>query len=135
MFKFKQMCDIITLKETVSYDERKRIFHTITQKHPDRIPVIIEPHSCMDPKISQKKYLVNNNLYLETLFDNAMKHMNHPNGVINFYIKNKCPIYHYLNNDINSSTYKLISPNDSLKTLYQNHKDRDGFLYIVYAYK
>lgn len=102
-------------KSRFSLNERKRESEAIMRKYPDKIPVICTPINA--PNIIKNKYLVSvdvNIMYLLFVIRQNMK-ASQDQGL--FFI---------INNTIPSSSDRMIS-------LYDMHKDPDGFLYINYT--
>ncbi|MCO5550494.1 hypothetical protein L7F22_003981 [Adiantum nelumboides] len=90
----------------------------IRQKYPDRIPVIVEKAPRTDiPDIDKKKYLVPSDLNV---------------GQFVFVIRKRIKldaekaIFIFVNN--------VLPPTAALmSSIYEEHKDQDGFLYVTYS--
>jgi GABA(A) receptor-associated protein len=91
----------------------------ILQKYPDRIPVICErDNKKYDvPELVKKKFLLPKDLKMvEFIFivRNKMK------------IDNKMALFFTINGNVPNST-------QTMHNLYEEYKERDGFLYIIYT--
>jgi GABA(A) receptor-associated protein len=95
-------------------DEAQRIM----DKYPSRVPIIVTKHKhCKLPDIDKNKYLVDKDMNIrEFLY------------VIRSRIKldKSETIFLTINN-------KLSSSNDIFSKIYNNEKNKDGFLYVVYS--
>jgi GABA(A) receptor-associated protein len=109
-----------SFKTKYAFQKRKNEADRILQKYPQRIPIICEkdPRSRDTPDIDRKKYLVPPDL-------SVAQFMYVIRGRIN--IMPDLSIYLFVNNTVMPATAQLLS------VLYEEHKDRDGFLYITYA--
>ena len=97
---------------------RKGESQKIMTKYPEKIPVIVEKQEHSDiPSIDKKKYLVPGDL-----------NMNHFIYVIRKRIKLEPSQTLFLMVD-----NRLCPSNVKLSEVYENYKDEDGFLYIVYC--
>ena len=108
-------------KLTKSFDDRCKESTEILKKYPTRIPLIIEKlENCNDkliPNIDKNKYLVPEDLTV---------------GQLTYVIKKRIKItpekaiFIFCNG-------KLLNSSNSLKFVYDNYKDKDGFIYIIYS--
>ena len=90
----------------------------IRKKYPDRVPVIVEKDESSDiDNIDKKKYLVPADLTVGQFVYVVRKRIKlEPEKAIFWFINNTLP------------------PTSSLMShVYNEHKDTDGFLYIVYS--
>ena len=104
------------LKNT--FENRKADSDKILLKYPNRIPIIVEKASkCSLNKIDKHKYLVPNDLNMNQFIYIIRKRIKLDNSQSIFFIvgNNVCP------------------SNVPLSSIYEEHKDEDGFLYIVYT--
>jgi GABA(A) receptor-associated protein len=107
-------------KNSLTLDQRIKKSELIKIKHPNLIPVIIEKYSNNKaPDLDRNKYLITKDSQfnvLANLIRNSIK------------LDKSKALFFYTNN-------KLINQADLMSVLYNNHKDKDGFLYIEYAYE
>jgi len=107
-----------SFKEEHTLDKRQAEAQRIREKYPDRIPVIVEKAEKTDiPDIDKKKYLVPSDLTVGQFVYVIRKRIKlSPEKAIFIFVKNVLP-----------PTAALMS------TIYEDHKDEDGFLYITYS--
>ena len=107
-------------------EERKKDFECLKNKHPDKIPMIIDRHPNY-PSLefpTKDKYLINESITIGE-FKNLFR-TKYFNISSEFLIKIK----------IFSVSEKIeISDNITVKDLYNEYKDEDGFLYLYYSYE
>lgn len=101
-------------KKKGSFEERKKESNRLIEKYQNRIPIIIE-----GPDKELHKLLSPENLKTVQLSNIIKK-----KAQINQYQA----LYFIIDNSI-------ISATDTMQSLYKNHKDKDGFLYIFYKYE
>ena len=108
----------MNFKSKFTLGERKTESTNILKKYPSRVPIICERSRETDiPLIDKHKYLVPRELSL---------------GQFIYVIRRRLKldavkaIFLFINNTIPPSM-------DIMGTLYENHKDIDGFLYITYS--
>lgn len=100
-----------------SFSKRQKEADKILSLYPDRIPVICERSDDNIPDIDKKKYLVPHDLTMGQFAFVIRKRIRlSPEKVLFVYVKNK-----------------LVPLTFPIKTLYDNYKNLDGFLYITYA--
>ena len=99
------------------FEKRLEESRRITQKYPERIPVICERISIDVPEIDRKKFLCPDDLSLANFMFVIRKRINLPP---------EKSIYLFING-------KLINNSKLLCQIYEDEKDKDGFLYIQYA--
>ncbi|CAM9093741.1 unnamed protein product [Phaeothamnion confervicola] len=107
-----------SFKDEHPVDKRKSESERIRAKYPDRIPVICEKADRSDiPDVDKKKYLVPSDLTVGQFM-----------GVIRKRIKlvPEKAMFIFVDS-VNPTTNALMS------TIYEEHKDEDGFLYITYS--
>eukprot|EP01128_Nolandella_sp_AFSM9_P006436 TRINITY_DN3305_c0_g1_i1.p1 TRINITY_DN3305_c0_g1~~TRINITY_DN3305_c0_g1_i1.p1 ORF type:complete len:119 (+),score=37.73 TRINITY_DN3305_c0_g1_i1:219-575(+) len=110
MSEFKQLHDL---------EKRTEVASKIRSKYPDRIPVIVEKYAKSDaPDIDKKKFLVPQDITAGRFMYELRKHMPTlaPEVAISLFVNNTFP----------PSAEMMMS-------LYEKHKDEDGFLYITYS--
>jgi len=101
-----------------SVEKRQAESSRIREKYPDRIPVIVEKAEKSDiPDIDKKKYLVPADLTVGQFVYVVRKRIKlSPEKAIFIFVSNVLP-----------PTAALMS------SIYEEHKDADGFLYITYS--
>mmetsp|Transcript_8154 Transcript_8154/g.15770 ORF Transcript_8154/g.15770 Transcript_8154/m.15770 type:complete len:128 (-) Transcript_8154:416-799(-) len=107
-----------SFKQENSLEKRKTEASRIKEKYPDRIPIIVEKAEKSDiPEIDKKKYLVPSDLTVGQFVYVIRKRIKlSPEKAIFIFVKNVLP-----------PTAALMS------SIYEEHKDEDGFLYITYS--
>lgn len=105
-------------KDEHPLEKRKAEAGRIKEKYPDRIPVIVEKTDKSDiPLIDKKKYLVPSDLTVGQFVYVIRKRIKlSPEKAIFIFVKNILP-----------PTAALMS------SIYEDHRDDDGFLYITYS--
>ncbi|KAJ3408065.1 putative enoyl CoA hydratase [Chytridiales sp. JEL 0842] len=105
-------------KDEHPFEKRKLEAERIRQKYPDRIPCIVEKAEKSDiATIDKKKYLVPCDLTVGQFVYVIRKRIK---------LSPEKAIFIFVNN--------VLPPSSSLLSqVYQEHKDDDGFLYIVYS--
>jgi GABA(A) receptor-associated protein len=107
-----------TFKEEHPLEKRQVEAARIREKYPERVPVIVEKAEKSDiPDIDKKKYLVPSDLTVGQFVYVIRKRIRlSPEKAIFIFVKNVLP-----------PTAALMS------SIYDDHKDEDGFLYITYS--
>jgi len=106
-------------KEQHPFEKRLAESTRIRNKHFDRVPVIVErsPSSSSIPMIDRKKYLVPSDLKMaEFIFVIRKRIKLGPEDAIFVYVNGSIPPL-----------------GDLMSTIYRDHADEDGFLYITYS--
>jgi GABA(A) receptor-associated protein len=105
-------------KNKNSFDKRKEESDNVIIKYPDRIPIIVQKHTSTElPDIDKYKYLVPKSMSITQFSFIVRKRVKlEPSQAIFITINNK-----------------LVSSNKTISELYNDEKDDDGFLYIVYT--
>lgn len=103
-------------KDDHSLEERTNESEKILSRYPDRIPIICETLDKNAPKLDKKKFLVPYDLTMGQFMFILRKRIK---------LKQEEAIYLFVNNTICTSS-------TIMNTIYQEHKDEDGFLYIKY---
>ena len=101
-----------------NFELRKLESDKITKKYPNRIPIIIEKaDGCILKDIDKTKYLAPKDLNMNQFIYVIRKRIKLDNSQSIFFIvgNNVCP------------------SNVPLSSIYEEHKDKDGFLYIIYT--
>ena len=105
-------------KENYSFEKRKNEASNIIEKYPDRIPIIVQKYYTSElPDVDKCKYLVPKDMKLTQLTFVIRKRIK---------LDSTQTIFITINNG-------LIPGNRSLSEIYNEYKDEDGFLYIVYT--
>ena len=106
---------LYTIKQT---EQRSFESNRIRVKYPDRIPVIVEKSPKSDvPDLDKKKYLVPSDLTVGQFVYVIRKRVKlSAEKAIFIFVNNKLP-----------PTASLMS------TIYEENKDEDGFLYVLYS--
>lgn len=101
-----------------NFDERYSECKKIRGKYPDRIPVICQKHnSSTIPSIGKTKYLVPQDLTATQFLFIIRKRLRLPS---------EKGVFLFVNNILATSS-------ETISTLYETHKDADGFLYMFYT--
>ena len=109
-------------KSKYSMEERIEKSNKIRQKWPDRVPVIVERNTKSSPSlpnIAKTKYLVPVDITLDIMHMTIRKQLK---------IDETEAIYLFVNHNTLLSLGSL-----TMGTIYENHKDKDGFLYLTYT--
>ena len=107
-------------KEKFSFETRQAEANKILTKYPNRIPIILEKShtSKTIPDVDKKKYLVPQDLSMgqfQYVVRKRLKTLTSEQGPF-FFVGNAMPAVGQL-----------------LSQVYSEHKDEDGFLYVIYA--
>ncbi|KAH7285805.1 hypothetical protein KP509_33G046800 [Ceratopteris richardii] len=107
-----------TFKEEHDLATRTAEAARIRQKYPDRVPVIVEKAPRSDiPDIDKKKYLVPSDLNIGQFVFVIRKRIK---------LEAEKAIFIFVNN--------VLPPTGALmSSVYEEHKDEDGFLYVTYS--
>ena len=105
-------------KKSNSFEKRENESNNIIKKYPDRIPIIVEKsyHSNINV-IDKSKFLVPKDMTLGQFVYIIRKRID---------MKSSQALFIYINN--------ILPPSNNLiSTIYNENKDKDGFLYIKYT--
>lgn len=106
------------IKKKLSFQKRLEESTRIMDKYPNRIPIYVyKGNNSLIPDIDRKKYLVPHDLTIGQFMHVIRKRMS---------LNHEVAIYLFINGMIPASSNLLIS-------IYNEHKDDDGFLYITYS--
>ena len=108
-----------SFKSVKNFDERKNESKNILEKYPNRIPVIVEKSKNSSVNdIDKHKFLVPNDLTVGQFIHVIRKRINaNAEQGIFIFVKER-----------------ILPPTSSLMvTTYDNYKDNDGFLYMIYS--
>jgi len=118
--KSKSTTDASTsaFKRNNTLDVRVEQFNKVTEAHPNKIPIIVErAASAQVPEIDKNKYLVPGDLTVAQFLGLIRKRVK---------LTNDKALFIYVNGTL-PATSAMFS------TIYAEHKDEDGFLYVVYT--
>ena len=107
-----------SFKESVEFSKRIEESSRIISKYPDRVPIIVEAkHNTKLPDLDKHKYLVPKEMTIGQFMYVIRRRLKlKKDQAIFVFVDNKLPV-----------TSELIS------TVYDNHKNEDGFMYMIYA--
>ena len=104
-------------KKEYTLEERSKQSRNLIQKYDDRIPVIICPGNKNTPVADKYKYLVPNTLTVGEFVYIIRKRIK---------LGPEQAMFIFVNN--------ILPPTaSSIYSIYQEHRDDDGFLYLVYS--
>mmetsp|Transcript_25000 Transcript_25000/g.42744 ORF Transcript_25000/g.42744 Transcript_25000/m.42744 type:complete len:126 (-) Transcript_25000:56-433(-) len=103
-------------------EKREELANKIRNKYPDRIPVIVERGKNV-PDIIKQKFLVPGDLTVGKFTLEIKKHLI-VDKVDN--IDSSKAIFLFVNGK------SLTKSSDKLSSVYEQHRDQDGFVYITY---
>ena len=102
----------------VFLEDRVEQYKRVTESYPNRIPVIVERAPSADvPVIDKCKYLVPGDLTVAQFLCLIRKRIK---------LANDQALFIYVNGTLPATSAML-------GTIYEEHKDEDGFLYVVYT--
>lgn len=105
-------------RTTHTFEERLQESNRITQKYPERIPIICEKAKNSNvTDLDKSKYLVPCDLTIGQFMFVIRKRMK---------LSSEQAIFLFVNNSIPSTS-------SSVSQIYDSYKDDDGFLYITYS--
>ena len=104
-------------KSTHPFSKRKEESSRILAKYTNRIPVICECVSNDIPNVDKKKFLVPSDLTMAQFLYVIRKRIK---------ISSEKSIYLFINGNI-------VAGSQIMGSVYEMHKDEDGFLYICYS--
>ena len=108
----------MTFKEKYKIEERVNESRKIILKYPSRIPIIVEKYKdCKLNNINKNKYLVPKDLQLSQFISVIRQRIQ---------LESSQSLFITVNN-------RLCSGNHTLGEIYEENKDEDNFLYIVYT--
>ena len=108
-----------SFKKKFSFSKRSEESTRILSKYSDKIPIIVtKSDTCDLPDIDKNKFLVPAEITLAQFMYVIRRRIN---------LSSEESIFLFLNNNV------LAHTSATLGSLYQEHKDKDGFLYLVYC--
>ena len=107
-----------TFKNKTSFDQRKEDSTRIFQKYTDRIPIIVERHeTCELQELDKCKYLVPKDMTMSQFIFVIRKRIKlNPSQALFITVNNT-----------------LVTASQTVGRIYEDQKDEDGFLYVVYT--
>ena len=107
-----------TFKQLKTLDTRKAESQRVLNKFKDRIPVIVEKHGkCELRDLPKKKFLVPRDLTIQQFHFVVRKYVTlAPEKALFLFIDNTLPMM-----------------TATMASIYDQHKDADGFLYVMYS--
>merc|ERR1719359_140270 len=109
-------------KQNHSKEHRETLAKRIRQKYPDRIPVIVEKGQNV-PDVDKQKFLVPGDLTVGKFTNEIKKHLKADSAEAIDSVK---AIYLFVNNK------SLTRASDKISAVYEQHRDADGFMYVIY---
>lgn len=107
-----------SFKEKTPLDKRTQESEQIRKKYPDRIPIIVEKYKdCKLPDVDKCKYLVPNDMTMSKFIFVVRKRIQLDSSQALFITVNGV----------------MATAGQTLGDLYDDQKDEDGFLYVVYT--
>jgi GABA(A) receptor-associated protein len=104
-------------KKKNTIEKRKNESDYIRQKHPTKVPIIVEALDKHAPKLPKSKYLANSHMTMGQFVYIIRKHMElNANQAIFIMIQKN-----------------LVPSTKDIGVIYEEHKDDDGFLYVNYS--
>lgn len=107
---------------TNSFEKRIFIYHTLQQKHPDSVYVILLPSNNKPIEGIRQKYIIQKDHPMQTLIQNVRSR-----AILNSHEA----LYFFLMKNDESGV--MATPSILMSTLYEQFKSKDGFLYIQYS--
>lgn len=105
-------------KEKYSFEKRKNESNKVLQKYTDRVPIIVQKHSSSDlPDVTKCKYLVPKDMTMSQFHFVIRKSIK---------LDSTQTIFMMINNG-------LVIGSQLIVEAYENLKDEDGFLYVIYT--
>jgi len=105
-------------KEETTFEQRVLQSRKLIFKYRDRIPIIVKPGNKITPDVEKCKYLVPNNLTIGEFVSIIRKRIN---------LDSKKAMFIFVGTGILPPTASTI------QTVYEEHRDEDGFLYVTYS--
>lgn len=107
-------------KRIKNFEERKNESKKMKEKYSDRIPIILDKHPKSTSQIIMKsrKFLVPLDLTISQFI---------------YVIRKRCNLRSDLAIFLFTSNQNIPMSSQFLSTIYNDHKDEDGFLYLFYS--
>ena len=111
-----------SFRDVHSLEDRKSEALKITQKYPDRIPIIIEKGRCDLADISKNKFLVSREMTMSQFVFTIRKRIQlEPSQSLFVMVTSK------------GHQGTLVSSNVPMCKVHEDHQDDDGFIYMIYT--
>lgn len=109
----------MSFKEQNTFESRVEVSAKIREQYPDRVPVIVE----RDPRariadIDKKKFLAPADITMAKFISEIRKHIK---------LGRQESLFVFVENNV------MPQPNATMSQVYAQHKDPDGFLYVVFS--
>lgn len=110
----------MSFKSKYTFEHRQKEATKVLDKYPNRVPIICEKlQSCKDvPDVDRYKYLVPGDMNFSQFAFVIRKRLKIPSHM---------SIFFFVNGNVLVPTWQLFYH------LYDDYKDKDGFLYIIYS--
>lgn len=102
-----------------SFEDRKKESDKVFNKYKNSIPVIVDTNTENVQQLDKNKYIVPNHMQFSEFIVILRKRLT---------IKPEQSIFLLINN-------RLMTPSLSIKEIYNEHKEDDGFLYVIYKFE
>ena len=107
-----------SFKNSHSLDDRCKEAQKMLSKYPERVPIIVEiADGCQLNPITKNKYLAPRDMPMSQFVFTIRKKIQ---------LESSQAIFVLVNN-------QLVTSNSQLSKIHEDHKDEDGFLYMVYT--
>jgi GABA(A) receptor-associated protein len=105
-----------------SLEDRKHEALKITQKYPDRVPIIIEKGKCDLCDISKNKFLVSREMTMSQFVFTIRKRIQlDPSQSLFVMVVSE------------GGEGRLVSSNVPMCKIHEEHQNEDGFIYMIYT--
>jgi len=111
----------LSFKQQNSLEARQQMTSKIQALHNDSIPIIVEKQVIIGDN-NFRKFLIPKDLAVTKFIKDVITLMDLPHSCANVFFVNR-----------DKDFYALPPSKLSMKRLYKNYKDEDGFLYLIYA--
>lgn len=111
----------MAFKKTHSIEKRRKESSRIIEKYPERVPVIVEksPAEKKIENIDRSKFLVPQSLTFGEFAVIVRKRLRS--------VQQSQGLYLFVGHEV------LVTSSSMMGEVYEQHRDEDGFLYVVYA--
>jgi GABA(A) receptor-associated protein len=105
-------------KKKIPLEKRKSESNNVMSKYKDRLPIIVQKfNDCKLPDIDKCKFLVPKDMNMGQFIYIIRKRIK---------LKPEEALFVIVNNN-------LVSSSEQINSVYEKHKDEDGFLYVIYT--